>query len=509
MKNNINIKKILFVGLLLITLLFSNGKFPISFAVWISTTMLLYSVRKFSTLKGYLFAGLILSIASIVQFYEILPLPLVFHIIIMVVYAFVFALPYLIDLLFSKKRAHFLHTFIFPISFVLIEYFYYKFNPYGTWGHMAYTQESQSILVQSVSVFGMGFISFMITWFASIFNWVLLQEFKWAKIKKGVLTYGIVLGLTLTYGSYRLLFQTNHSKTVRVASLSATERLGIYDNNTYGMNVENEEAATKAKLHFQARTEELNQLLFDRSVKEAISGSKIVFWAEGNSYVLKENETELYKKASVIAKQHNIYLGMGLAVIDVTNEKPLENKFVVFNPQGKKEIDYWKVIPVPGPEATMSNVKGDKIQYIKTPYGTLGAAICFDMDFADYLKQAKNIDMFLAPSNDWLAIDPLHTHMARFRTIEQGFNLIRQTSNGRSVGADYTGNIISEMDDFVDNDKVLITQLPTQGITTIYSKIGDTFIGVCILLFILLIIKLKKEKMAVSVEPVKKSSIRL
>ena len=50
------------------------------------------------------------------------------------------------------------------------------------------------------------------------------------------------------------------------------------------------------------------------------------------------------------------------------------------------------------------------------------------------------------------------------------------------------------MDHFTDNDKTLITQLPTKGVHTIYSMIGDSFIVFCLLLFVLTGIILKKRE---------------
>ena len=489
--SNIQIKKVLFVITLVSFLLFSNGRFTLFFAPWISTTMLLYAVRRFSTLRGFIFAWLLISITFLFQFDEIVPLPPPFYILMSVGSGFIIALPYLIDLLFSKKKNIFLHTLIFPISWVLIEYIFRRFNPYGTWGHTAYTQQSQLMLLQSISVFGLGYITFLISWFASVCNWVYQEKFNWQKTKKGVLAYSIAFGLTMGYGGYRLLLQKPNSETIRIASISAIEGLGIYDNDVFGLKENGAEIKNKA--WFRKRASKLNQNLFARTIKEAKAGAKIVFWAEGNSFILKEEEKKLYEFASLIAKKNEIYLGLGLAVIDVTNNRPYENKFILFDPNGKQCMEYWKAIPVPGAEADMSNVKGTGIQKTKTPYGTVASAICFDLDFPQYLKQAKDVDILLAPSNDWKAIDPIHTDMSRYRAVEQGFNLIRQTSNGLSVGADYTGRVISEMDHFTDNGKVLITLLPTKGVTTIYSTIGDIFIIFCLLLFIIVIIILKKQ----------------
>jgi apolipoprotein N-acyltransferase len=74
--------------------------------------------------------------------------------------------------------------------------------------------------------------------------------------------------------------------------------------------------------------------------------------------------------------------------------------------------------------------------------------------------------------------------MAKFRAIEQGFNLLRHTSNGLSAGFDYTGKVISEMDHYTDKERILITMLPTSGVKTPYSMIGNLFPVVCMFLIL-------------------------
>ena len=485
------LRKVIFVSILFLFLLFSNGQYAVFFAIWIATPMLLFAVRKLKRWQGFLFAFLTLGISYYIGFDVVPFLPVAISIVISVIFSVFASLPYLIDSFFSKKRGSFLSTLILPCSAVLLEYAYHLINQYGSWGHFAYSQQSQHLLLQSISVFGMGYITFLISWFASVSNWVYEQRNNGENIKKGVLAYSLVLGLTMMYGGYRVAFQKSNSETVRVASISALDSLKVFV-DIQGLN--NKETEDDVKIETRRNASKLNQNLFDRSIAQAQAGAKIVFWAEGNAVILKEDENELYEKASEIALEQNIYLGMGVAVVDPTNSKFLENKFVVFDQSGNKVIDYWKGISVPGGEAEVSNNKATGIQKAITPYGTIAGAICFDLDFPDYLKQAKGSDILLAPSNDWKEIDPIHTDMAKFRAIEQGFNLIRQTSFGLSAGTDYTGKTISEMDHFTDNDKTLITQLPTKGVHTIYSMIGDSFIVFCLLLFVLTGIILKKRE---------------
>ncbi|MAZ72719.1 MAG: hypothetical protein CMC70_06195 [Flavobacteriaceae bacterium] len=484
------VKKILFVVILVFVSVFSNGQYVVFFALWIFMAILLFAVRRLKRWQGFLLAYLSIGIGYYIGFNFVPFLPIAIPIIVTLIFSLFYSIPYLIDSFFRNRRKSFLSTLIFPCSVVLLEYAYHQINQFGTFGHFAYTQQSQLLLLQSISIFGLGYITFLIAWFASVSNWIYEQKNDGKNIKKALLIYSLVLGLTVSFGIYRVKFQASNHETIRIASISAIDSLktGV---DIQGINDKKTESDVKAIT--RRNTARLNQNLFDRSIKEAEAGAKLVFWAEGNAVILKEDEKELYEKASKVASGQSIYLGVGVAVIDPSKSKFLENKFVLFDNKGKKVIDYWKGISVPGAEEPISNNKGTGIQKIETDYGTIAGVICFDLDFPNYMKNASGSDILLAPSNDWKEVAKLHTDMSKFRAIEQGFNFIRQTSLGISIGTDYTGKVISKMNHFNSDEKILVTQLPTKGMNTIYSWIGDTFIVFCMLLLILTIIISKKK----------------
>ena len=70
--------------------------------------------------------------------------------------------------------------------------------------------------------------------------------------------------------------------------------------------------------------------------------------------------------------------------------------------------------------------------------------------------------------------------MVSFRTIEQGFNLIRQTSQGLSAAFDYQGRRLAAMDDYQTTDYAMVSEIPTRGVWTIYARLGDWFAWVCL-----------------------------
>jgi apolipoprotein N-acyltransferase len=234
----------------------------------------------------------------------------------------------------------------------------------------------------------------------------------------------------------------------------------------------------------------VNDDLLLRADGEAQDGAKIVFWAEGNALVLKQDEAALAAQGSRLAQKDHIYLGMALAILNPGQNKPLENKLVVLGPDGKIAMDYYKAHPVPGDEAGISVIKDGRLQVLETPFGRISAVICFDADFPQLLAQTSALksDIVLDPSNDWRAIDPWHTQMASFRAVEEGVNLDRQTSHGLSAAFDYQGRTLAAMDYYHSKDHAMVAYLPTRGVWTVYSRFGDWFAWLNIALALVLTI---------------------
>jgi apolipoprotein N-acyltransferase len=76
----------------------------------------------------------------------------------------------------------------------------------------------------------------------------------------------------------------------------------------------------------------------------------------------------------------------------------------------------------------------------------------------------------------------MHSRTATFRALENGVNLIRPTRQGTSLATDYLGRLLGyNTDYFVVDTHTLITSVPTQGVRTMYARIGDSFAYLCVL----------------------------
>jgi len=179
-----------------------------------------------------------------------------------------------------------------------------------------------------------------------------------------------------------------------------------------------------AQLHL--RSNSIADFLLGRADLEAQAGAKIIAFGEFNFPVLKQCEADLIHQASEVARRRGIFIALPLAVFDIGHKPSLDDKLVMLAPSGQTAWEYRKSEIPPGLEAVILAPSSGRLPVMETPYGRLGAAVAFDMDFPDFLLQAgrKHADLMAVPENEYPQIDPMHSRMALYRAVENGFNFI-------------------------------------------------------------------------------------
>lgn len=474
-----------------ILMLFYNGRYVIPLAAWFGPLFLVRYYRTEKSKKSIVLCYIIMMLSSFISFKGVTGIEGSIEYVVLIGMSFIFFSPFFIDKFIADKFNGFTSTLVLPLAGVTVEYLFSIISPYGTWGSIAYSQYGNLELEQLLSITGIWGISFILYWFYSTINWIWENNFHIADIKKGVAIFMSVIFLVLLAGGLRVKVFNTDSNTVKIASISVPHKPlwkdidPILDGRG---NTAEKVDEVKEKLNG------LHEELLDLTLREAQNGAKIIFWHECNGLVFKEDEDMFISQTSKIAKKYNIYIVMSIAAFTpgINND---ENKTVLIDNTGEIGFQYEKTKIVPGD----NDIKGNGIiKYLDTPYGRIGSAICFDMDFPSYIRQAgkNNIDILLVPSSDWKEIDPIHTKMASFRAIENGFNFVRQVQNGYSLSTDYLGHTISSMDFFNTDDKVMISHVPTKGTKTVYSIMGDFFAWICVGVFCSLVgcVLLKKVK---------------
>lgn len=385
--------------------------------------------------------------------------------------------PYAIDRGMVRRVSAVAGTLVFPLAFTAIDYLG-TFGPYGSWGAVAYSQYGDLALLQLTAVTGLWGVSFLIGWFAAVGN--LIWEDGWQPgpgVRAGS-AFLIVLALVLCGGGLRLTALAPHSPTVRIASLSAAPHPASESLD----RLIDGKATADDLAQIRAWALPIDEDLLRRADQAARSGARIVFWAEANAPVLQQDEAAFLAAGSRLAARDRIYLGMALGVWVPGAARVLQNELVMIGPNGAIAWHYRKAHPVPGDEASMSAPADGRLRVLDTPFGRLSAAICFDADFPQTLRQAGllNADIVLNPANEWAAIDPWHAQMASLRAIEEGTTVVHQASHGLSAAFDYEGNRLAAVDYFRSDAGTMIADVPTQGVRTLYSRLGDWFAWLCI-----------------------------
>lgn len=359
-----------------------------------------------------------------------------------------------------------------------MEYINGMVNPLLTWGATAYTQYGNLPLMQIVSVTGIWGLSFLVTWCAPVVNWAWENNFEWPRIRRGVITFASVLLVVLMFGGIRIL-NTPSSETVRVASIISKPEF--------------EELLPDSEVAFDdpARRDDYFSIMGyfeEKTREEARAGADIVVWQEYGFYTFKEDEALVIERGQQLAQEEGIHLSMGI-VTEIPEQRGqlVENKTIWISPSGDVIQEYLKSKPVPG----SPDMAGPGIIPVEaTEYGQMSTAICYDLDQPTLIRQAgrQNADMMLIPAYDFGMVT-MHTPMVSFRAIENGFSAVRATGMGVMTAYDYHGRVLATADYLTSPEGVTVAQLPTKGVRTIYSMIGDAFAwGSALALAILIVV---------------------
>ena len=226
----------------------------------------------------------------------------------------------------------------------------------------------------------------------------------------------------------------------------------------------------------------VNEHFIVKTAAAARAGAKIVVWPEANILVYRPDESALLARLQVLARDQDIYLLAGIAVLDVSTRVSFENRAMLFDPAGNVAARYIKTTAVPGFEEKFGTRGDGRLPMVDTPHGRITTAICYDLDFPWLIRQAGQgrADLLLAPASDWREIGELHHVSAMFRAVENGVTLVRATRWGWSAVVDACGRELARLDHFAVSERVLMAEVPIDSRRTLYARIGDAWAWLCV-----------------------------
>jgi apolipoprotein N-acyltransferase len=411
------------------------------------------------------------------------PLPMPVRIVTLVMIGVTVALLYLVDRILIARwqgadgRYPFVATLIYPAAVTAVQFLGVGGNPMGSFGATAYTQYGNLPLMQLVSLTGLWGIAFLIAWLAPVVNWAWERNFNWPQVRLGVLSYGGVLVLVFLYGAVRPALAPTPAETVQVTGLTTV---------SVDMRRLNQLDEEERRAQLQANQD----AYLEATRRAARDGAQLIVWAELSGIYIAGERAALMARVREVAQQEGVYLAVNTMGLKDDAYREVENKLWIIDPQGNVVLEQLKF---GGSEFEVWSIPGDGImQLAETPFGTVAGGICWDLDFPSIVLQAgrNGADILLGPSWDGpfrdMGKEELHNEMAVFRAIENGASLIRPADHALSSITDPYGRILTELPYDPAGNMVITAAVPTQGVTTLYSRIGDAFAYATIVGFLIL-----------------------
>jgi apolipoprotein N-acyltransferase len=393
-----------------------------------------------------------------------------------------YTLPYAADRLIGARLASWARLFVFPLAFTTVDWLMSLSRATNsTGGSPAYSQYDNLALMQILSITGMWGVTFLIMWCASTVNVLWEHHFDWRPALGKLGVFAGVLLAVLLFGSIRLNFFAPSSQTVEAATITldnavSSEASSLIDAQ-FNQSTDAERAAIRPKLEAT-----VDQLLA-RTETALRGGARIVGWQEGSATVLEEDEQPTLDRVAALARQYDAYIQVSIGLLTRTpSQYFVRNQSILVDPTGTLLWTYDKTYPVFPTESYYTIPGPGKLPVADTSYGRLSTAICNDLHFPQLIRQAgqQDADILIAPYHDLHPYESEDAVVATYRAIENGFSLVRPTGYGVSTIIDYEGRVLGSQNFYTTTDGVMLSSVPTRGVRTIYSRIGDLFAYLCV-----------------------------
>jgi apolipoprotein N-acyltransferase len=389
-------------------------------------------------------------------------LTLVFNTIRSTIIALYYALPYAVDRLVAPRLGKsLLSTLVFPAA-MTASLFLSSFPPPidGTAAKNVFATAPLPLL-QIYALAGLWAFVFLWSWLAACINHAWENGFRTRPAVAAALAFVIVAGGLYGWGSLRLM-TTPDVPTVKIAAVVMPAEEGGPESMVQVFEERMTSPYEPTMDHIRSMTAEA-----------AANGAQIVAFSEFAILVTEANHERARAEFAKIAADNGVWLAIPYGWVPETGKGA--NRHLLIDDSGAVQADYQKRFLLGfgdfGENAVFE--KGAEIiQTADSPYGRIALAICRDMSFPDFARQAgaAGADIMLTGSHEFprgITINDPH------RAIENGFTHVRPTYDGITYAMDPYGHLLGQMNRGTGEPGILYVDVPTKGVRTLYGRYGD------------------------------------
>ena len=358
--------------------------------------------------------------------------------------------------------------YAFPATVAVAEFFID--NPFvSVMTSLSVSQFWNIGLMQFASVTGIVGVSFIVTLFACIINYVWEEGLRW-HIVVNLVCYGIVVVIITGFGMMRVEKITTVDQTVRVAtSVENFNTLVEYKEIVAAYSGTDEEKIFKANVD-----------IITKRAEQAVQNESTLLVFPEDAFVCKDSSSENFiETIKGIAKRYNINILLPLLRISDEEGGKSKNTLNFIDRNGLLLNTYIKNHLVPVVEEPTTERGDGKTPTVEVDGVVYTYLICADYTSNKYAYNGRKADIFLNPSYDWKAFQYFTSYGIQARAIECGFSVLRNPVNGNIILYDVLGRPLHMANVMNVQTGMIYLDIPKEGRETIYGATGNWFPWLC------------------------------
>ena len=324
-------------------------------------------------------------------------------------------------------------------------------------------------LMQVASVTGVVGVSFIVTLFACIVNYIWEEGLRKDTVIN-VIVYGLVVVVITSIGMMNIEKITTTDQTVRVAT--SVENFNLL---TGDPSILNQYDGSDEEKMFQANID-----IITERARQAVQNESTLLVFPEDAFVCPEAACEAFiGQVEGIAKENGINILLPVLRLPEEEGGKTKNTLNFINSQGELLNTYLKnhLVPVvEEPETEKGDGKTPVIEVDGVKYTYL---ICADYTSNKYAYNGREADIFINPSFDWKAFQYFTSYAIQARAIECGVSVLRNPVNGNIILYDVYGRPLHMQNVMNVHTGMIYLDIPKEGRQTIYGATGNWFPWIC------------------------------
>lgn len=333
-------------------------------------------------------------------------------------------------------------------------------------------------LMQVASVTGVVGVSFIVTLFASVVNYI-WEEGVSKKTLINAVGYGAVVVVITGIGMFNVEKITTADQTVRVAAGVDNFNKLLEDKSILAQYTGSDEEKM-----FQANVD----LIIERAKLAVLNGSTLLVFPEDAFVCSDPSADKFIEQVKIIARENKINIILPLLRLPTAEGRKQKNTLNFIDSNGELLNTYLKNHLVPIVEEPFTEKGDGKTPVIEVDGVKYTYLICADYTSNKYAYNGREADIFINPSYDWKAFQYFTSYGVQARAIECGFSVLRNPVNGNIILYDVYGRPLHMSNAMNVHTGMIYLDIPKKGRQTIYGATGNWFPYMCAVYSVLAIL---------------------